>query len=171
MNAKERTVRLRAIEPEDLDVLYGIENDMTLWNTGVTNVPYSRYILHDYVANNKFDIYADRQVRLIVENEGSKTVGIADITEFSPKHHRAETGIVIMTAERGKGYATAALAELCRYARKELNMHQLYAIIAQNNCQAQKAYRKAGFKETAVLKEWLLEEGKYLDAVMMQIFF
>jgi len=30
-------VRLRAIEPEDLDLLYTIENDVSLWNVGTTN--------------------------------------------------------------------------------------------------------------------------------------
>ena len=38
-------IRLRAIEPEDLDLLYRIENDRELWNVGTTNVPYSRYTL------------------------------------------------------------------------------------------------------------------------------
>ena len=36
------SIRLRAIEPEDLDLLYLIENDTRLWNVGTTNVPYSR---------------------------------------------------------------------------------------------------------------------------------
>ena len=40
-------VHLRAIEPEDLDLLYRIENDQTLWHLGTTNVHYSRYTLHD----------------------------------------------------------------------------------------------------------------------------
>ena len=56
---------LRAMEPEDLDVLYSIENDIELWSAGYTTVPYSRYILHDYIANATCDIYADRQVRLM----------------------------------------------------------------------------------------------------------
>ena len=58
------TIHLRAIEPEDLDFLYRIENDVKLWNVGITNVPYSRYALHDYVANASGDIYTDHQVRL-----------------------------------------------------------------------------------------------------------
>ena len=49
-------VKLRAMEPEDLDLLYSIENDMVLWNVGTTNVPYSRYVLHDYIANSSCDI-------------------------------------------------------------------------------------------------------------------
>ena len=65
MSEKNLTkVRLRAMEPEDLDFLYNIENDRELWNVGNTNVPYSRYVLHDYIANSTNDIYSDGQVRL-----------------------------------------------------------------------------------------------------------
>ena len=52
-------VRLRAMEPEDLDFLYAMENDKEVWDVGCTNVPYSRYVLHDYIANASNDIYAD----------------------------------------------------------------------------------------------------------------
>lgn len=42
------------MEPEDLDFLYGVENDDRLWNVGVTNVPYSKVcfwtILHQQLA-------------------------------------------------------------------------------------------------------------------------
>ena len=31
-------MKLRAIEPEDLDLLYQIENDQSLWKVGATNV-------------------------------------------------------------------------------------------------------------------------------------
>ena len=59
---------LRAMEPEDLDILYRIENDFELWAVGATNVPYSRYALHEYIASASGDIYTDRQVRLIIED-------------------------------------------------------------------------------------------------------
>ena len=93
-------IRLRAIEPEDLDILYTIENDVSLWSVGTTNVPYSRYVLHDYIAHASNDIYTDRQVRLIIENEEGKMVGIADVMNFDPQHLRAELGIVIQSGFR-----------------------------------------------------------------------
>ena len=86
----EKIVRLRAIEPEDLELLYLIENDIQLWNVGVSNVPYSRYVLHDYIANTASDIYTDKQLRLIVENHGGEVVGIADLVNFDPRNLRAE---------------------------------------------------------------------------------
>ena len=104
-----RNIRLRAIEPEDLDLLYRIENDSSLWNVGATNVPYSRYTLHDYIASSSDDIYADRQVRLIIETQHGETVGLADLINFSPQHRRAEVGIVIMEPQRRRGYALEAL--------------------------------------------------------------
>ena len=42
----QKRIRLRALEPEDLDELYQIENDRRLWDVGLTNVPYSRFALH-----------------------------------------------------------------------------------------------------------------------------
>ena len=36
---KRPEVTLRAMEPEDLDVLYHVENDNSMWNISTSNVP------------------------------------------------------------------------------------------------------------------------------------
>ena len=100
---KEPNIRLRALELEDLDFLYQIENDDRLWELGVSNVPYSRRVLLDYITSASADIYVDNQVRLIVENEQNEQVGILDLTDFDPRHHRAELGIVIKKEFHGAG--------------------------------------------------------------------
>ena len=98
---------LRALEPEDLDVLYSIENDIELWNVGYTTVPYSRYLLHDYIANSTCDIYADKQLRLLaVTKDGGDVVGIVDITDYNPQHNRAELGLVVRRQYRNMGYGS-----------------------------------------------------------------
>ncbi len=163
-------INLRAIEPEDLDFLYGIENNIQLWNVGTTNVPYSRYTLHDYIATSSDDIYTDKQLRLIIENEKGVTVGIADLMNFSPQHLRAETGIVIIDSERKKGYAKDALCALCDYSRRILHIHQLFGIVAISNKAAIRLYERCLFSNQAVLKEWLYDGEKYSDALIMQRF-
>ena len=50
-------VRLRALEPEDLELLYRWENDPELWEVGNTLAPYSRYILKEYIAGSDRSIY------------------------------------------------------------------------------------------------------------------
>lgn len=161
---------LRAIEPEDLDLLYQIENDSNLWQVGTTNVPYSRYTLHDYIATSSDDIYADRQMRLIVEGDNGEAVGIADLVHFDPQHLRAEVGIVIQSNYRRKGYASAAIQELCNYSMRIIHLHQLYVIVASDNHPALSLFEKNGFKTQNILSEWLFDGQKYRDAVLMQRF-
>ena len=163
-------MRLRAIEPEDLDLLYEIENDQSLWQVGTTNVPYSRYTLHDYIATSSDDIYADRQVRLIAENDEGETVGIVDLVQFSPQHLRAEVGIVILKPHRQKGYASAALQHLCDYALRVVHLHQLYAVVDIRNQVAVALFQKNGFSVGNSLSEWLFDGHQYHDAQLMQRF-
>lgn len=162
-------VTLRAMEPEDLDTLYAIENDRGIWNVGVTNVPYSRYALRNYIAGTASDIYADRQVRLMVDDSRGTTVGIADIANFSPDHRRAEVGIVIMDRHRRQGLATAALRQLAAYARATLHLHQLYAVVPQGNEASARLFARLGFTVTATLRHWLFDGTRYHDALVMQL--
>ena len=158
------------MEPEDLDLLYTIENDQKLWAVGVTNVPYSRFVLHDYIANTKNDIYTDGQVRLMIEKESGGVVGVADLINFDPKNNKAELGLVIMQQYRHQGYAVAAVRQLESYALDILHLHQLYVIIAESNAGALDLFRKEGFSEAVRLQDWLFNGKKYEDAMLLQTF-
>ena len=164
-------VSLRAMEPEDLDVLFEIENDERDWNVGVTNVPYSRSLLLDYIMNTSGDIYADKQVRLMIENEGKVTVGIVDLVNFSPTHLRAELGLVIKKEFRDRGYGASVVRKVCEYGRNVLHLHQIYAIVPKNNISCSKMLEDVGFQVNMVLKEWLFDGKSYADAQLFQIFF
>lgn len=163
-------ITLRALEPEDLDALYAIENDVECWDVGHTSVPYSRYALHDYIANASADIYADRQVRLAIANEEGDIVGLVDVMNFDPRHQRAEAGIVVMKRYRRRGFAEAALQQLGDYALRVVHLHQLYALVAVDNEAALNLFRKAGFAHESVLQQWLYDGHQYADAVLMQRF-
>ena len=166
----EPIVKLRAMEPEDLDVLYQIENDASIWHVGTNNVPYSRYTLHDYIAHASGDIYTDKQVRLMIDNEQSETVGIVDLVNFSPQHQRAEIGIVIKNGYRNLGYANAAIRKIMEYAHELLHLHQLYAIIETTNNISITLFESLGFSQTTYLKEWTFDGTNYTDAIVMQRF-
>ena len=163
-------VRLRAMEPEDLDALYRIENDRDVWDVGENNVPYSRYILHDYIANASADIYADKQVRMVVENEEGQLVGVADVVNFCPSHARAEVSIVICREHRKKGYARAAIRQIMEYALRTLHLHQLYAVVREDNMPSLNLFSSLGFKSKMVLEDWLFDGKDYHNALVMQFF-
>ena len=163
-------VILRAMEPEDLDFLYMIENDITLWDVSSTNMYYSRYLLRDYVARCTGDIYTDKQLRLVAEDADGEIVGIVDLVNFEPRHQRAEVGIVIRKNCRGKGYGQQALLQLTDYARRILHLHQLYVYVDADNETSMRLFEHAGFRRTTVLKDWLCLENNYRDVVFMQYF-
>ena len=106
-------MRIRAIEPEDLELLYTIENDMSLWWISSQTAPLSRYHLRDYIANNEADIYKDGQIRFVIEIDNpdgeSCAVGLVDLFNFSPQHHRAEIGIALL-----KEYSKSLLLTLLK---------------------------------------------------------
>ncbi len=163
-------VHLRAIEPEDLDTLYGIENDPSVWNVSTTNVPYSRYALYEYVATSKNDIYSDRQVRMMIEDKQHYVVGIVDVIDFDPSHLRAEVGIVIRHELRNKGYALATMNIIKKYAFNVLHLHQLYVCIDIENTDSIKLFEKSGFVKAGELKDWLFDGRDYHSALLMQLF-
>ena len=76
-------VRLRALEPEDLELLYRWENDPELWEVGNTLAPYSRYILKEYIAGSDRSIYESRQLRFMIEDcDTGTSVGIVDLSRI-----------------------------------------------------------------------------------------
>lgn len=42
-------IYLRAVEPEDMDIMYEMENDPSMWDISNFTVPYSRYVLRQYI--------------------------------------------------------------------------------------------------------------------------
>ena len=117
-------VRLRALEPEDLELLYRWENDPELWEVGNTLAPYSRYILKEYIAGSDRSIYESRQLRFMIEECDTGTcVGIVDLFDFEPHPNRAACGIMldgsVKTIDGIRLYVFEASSTLCAYSRGE----------------------------------------------------
>lgn len=161
-------MRLRALEPEDLELLYTIENNRDLWWIGAQTAPLSRYHLHNYIANNEGDIFKDEQVRFIIDQEGV-AVGIIDIFNFSPLNSRAEIGIALLAEYQGRGLAKEAICQLAQYAREVVSMHQIYAVVPKSNQASLNMLNGAGFRISATLPDWIRHCGKYEEAILMNL--
>jgi len=169
MKMKNEIIHLRALEPEDLEVLYKWENDSSLWLLGSTLSPYSRYVLKEYISESYKGIYEQKQLRLmIVLNEGSKTVGMIDLYDFDPHNNRAGVGILLDEAFQRKGYASMALDLLISYAFSFIKIHQLYAYIPETNVASISLFQKCGFKESGFLKQWNVGNDGYDNVFVFQ---
>ena len=163
-------VRLRAMEPEDLEVMYAMENDSQTWDVTNFTVPYSRFVLKQYIENSECDMFADRQLRMmIVRAEDDALIGTIDITEFSPMHARGEVGIAIRKEYQGNGYAKEALRLLCDYVFSFLYLKQLIVHISVDNEASIRLFESCGFVRCGLLKEWWRVGGCYKDVVLLQL--
>ena len=52
---------MRALEPIDADLLYKWENNQVLWPVSFTQIPFSKFILEDFVNASHQDIYTNKQ--------------------------------------------------------------------------------------------------------------
>ena len=168
-----KKITLRAMELEDIDVLYDMENDLRHWDVSDTQMPFSRYTMEQYVlscANQ--DIYTLKQVRLMICVNGSgSAIGCIDLYDYQPQHQRAAVGIMVSEQHWRHGYASEALELLCNYARDILHLHQLYCHISASNIQSLHLFEKQGFVQTAILKGWRqADTDRWEDVLLLQCF-
>ena len=168
MNIEGNLCRLRALEPEDLDAMYGWENDTDSWRVSGTVAPFSRHVLSRLIDEQQFDIYATRQMRLVIETPDGSAVGAVDMFEFDPQNLHAGVGIIVAPPYRNQGFALDALQTLERYVRDVLRMHQLWCSVGADNDASLALFRKAGYTECGRRKEWLLTSTGAIDVVLMQ---
>ena len=163
-------INLRALEPEDLEFLFEIENNESFWEVSHTQTPFSKYILKQYLENAHLDIFEAKQLRLIIEEKSTnEKLGMIDLFDFNPMHKRAGIGILIHPDFQKKGFASETLSLIIDYAFKFLNVHQLYANITTDNSKRISLFKKHKFQEIGIKKDWILSEGKFKDEILFQL--
>lgn len=168
---KGKNIYLRALEPNDLEFVYAVENDESIWNVSNTQTPYSRFLIRQYLENAHQDIYEAKQLRLaICKDQDFPAIGLIDLFDFDPKNNRAGIGILILNQDnRNSGVGSEALELLLNYAFTHLNLHQLYANIDTENEISISLFTKFGFQKIGIKKQWNLVNGTYKDEALFQL--
>jgi diamine N-acetyltransferase len=167
---ENKTLLLRALEPEDLDILYEWENNPELWKYGSTLMPYSKFALRDYLTNSLQGIMHSRQLRLMaIEKKTRTAVGTVDLYDYDPIHQRAGIGILVDVPCQRKGFGTDMLLLTAAYAFNILHLNQLYAHIPVSNTISFNLLSKCGYKQSGILKSWLKTSNGFEDVHLMQL--
>ena len=161
-------IKLRPIEPWDVDKILEWENNHKNWRVSNTLVPFSKELIMQYI-NSAQDIYSVKQVRFIITQvDDLVPIGSIDIFEFDAKHQRAGVGILIEEAHRGKGDALEALSLLDEYALNVVGIRNLFCNILEDNTQSQALFTKAGYVEVGRKINWFNDQIDWLDEIMYQ---
>ncbi len=171
MTLKGENIYLRALEPEDLEFVYAIENDESIWEISHTQTPYSRYLIRQYLENAQQDIYEAKQLRLVIcYNDSTDPLGLIDLFDYDPQNSRAGIGILIQDSkDRNKGLGSEALQLLINFSFSKLQLHQLYANIGTDNQLSLQLFTKFGFQKIGIKKQWNKVNNVYKDEALFQL--
>ena len=163
-------IKLRALEPTDVDLLYRWENNTAIWKASNTIVPFSKESIEQFISYER-DIYSDKQLRLVIcLIKDEKAIGCIDLFDYDMRHQRAGVGILIAEeSERKKGYATESLQVLIEYAFSTLFVHQLYCNIPADNKNSVLLFEKQDFKKIGVKKDWIKTADGWTDELLFQL--
>ncbi|MDG1729060.1 MAG: GNAT family N-acetyltransferase [Algibacter sp.] len=167
---KGENIYLRALEPEDLEFIHAIENDESIWEISNTNTPYSKFLIKQYLDHAHKDIFEVKQLRLVISDYDNVALGMIDLFDFDFKHRRAGVGVLVKEPhDRLKGYGREALKLLIDYSFTQLDLHQLYCNISEENDASVKLFSNQGFKKIGLKKDWNYVNGSFKNEYLFQL--
>ena len=138
-------IKLRTLKDTDLDFLFSLENDKSLWAVSGTTESFSLVQLANYISHAKQDIAIAEQFRFVIDWQG-KAIGCIDLYEYNFKKKNAGVGIVILKEYRRKGFAKQSLTLLIKYAWEKLHLKQLHTGIFSDNKASLALFQSVGFE-------------------------
>ena len=171
MSLSGKHIYLRAVEKDDAGQVFLWENNPKNWKVSNTEVPFSMYDIVQLIEQQS-DLRKSGQLRLVImtQPEESRAVGVIDLYDVNFKHGYAAVGILIAEdQDKGKGFATEALALLINYCTEILELRNLYCQIHGDNQASVSLFEKAGFKHAGTRKNWLRFKNEFFDELTYQL--
>lgn len=164
---KDDILLLRAVNPEDADIMWEVETDSTQWIQNCMAAPMSRTMLMEYALSYSADPFREGQLRLIIERRvDNETLGIVDLYEISAIHRRAFIGIYVIPKFRQMGFGEKTLKLIEKFAFSILNLNQLGAKIVIDNKESINLFKKLNFSECGCMPDWIQTGNKWSDLLL-----
>jgi RimJ/RimL family protein N-acetyltransferase len=105
----------------------------------------------------------------IVGPGADECCGQIDVHQVDWDHLRAEAGIWIAPAQRGRGMAPEALRLAGRWLLESCGLKRVQLVTEPDNAPMRRAAHKAGLREEGILRGYLRERGRRVDVVVMSL--
>ncbi len=165
-----KLVRLRALEPSDVELAYTWVNDREVTAYLMLRYPMSRGQEEKYLSEASSEGSSFPDVRLAIETRDGVHIGMCGPHRARPEDRGAELGIMIGDKSFwSNGYGTDTMQTLVRFAFEQMNLHKVALGVFEFNERAQACYRKCGFVEEGRFREEYFQDGRYWDVIRMSI--
>ena len=165
--AKEAEVFLGPVMEEDSATLFNWINDRDLV---LFNAPYRP--ISDLHHRQWFEAIQHREDSVIfgIREKTGRLVGTCQLVNRNQVNQSAELQIRIGDErDRGRGFGTAAVRQLLRFAFQDWNLHRVQLAVLDGNEAALRAYLKCGFQKEGLLRDAVHIDGKYRDLIVMGV--
>ena len=136
-------IKLRTLKDTDLDFLFSLENDKSLWAVSGTTESFSLVQLANYISHAKQDIATAGQFRFVIDLENTP-IGFIDLFDYTV--NSAGVGVIIAKNYRRRGFSKEALELLIDYATNTLKIEKLHCNIQKDNLASIKLFTSCGFE-------------------------
>ena len=107
--------------------------------------------------------------QFIIECEAGP-IGTVFLKNIDTELQKAEFGIFLGNGDcRGKGYGSAAAAQIVTYGFTKLALNRIYLSVFMSNPAAIRSYEKVGFRHEGVLRQDFKNQDGFVDVCLMSI--
>jgi len=162
-------VRLRAMEEGDWEASYHNRFDSAARFLLQSEMELPPTTAGEQEAVRQFVGFAPGTGRLMftIENLAGENVGAFNLNAIDERNGTFSIGIQIDRHHRGKGYGTAAMRLLLRYAFCERRLHKLNNSLLAGNTASARMFEKLGAVVEGRRRETVFSGGKYHDEILV----
>jgi len=161
-------VRLRAVQPEDWEQHY-----LNMFDSKARRLLQDEIELPPTIDNEKmsaegFSNFKNDTGRLMftIENLNGDNVGAFNLNSIDEKNGTFSIGMQIGQEHRGKGYGTAAMRILLKYAFFERRLNKMNNGTLEGNIASITMLKKLGCLQEGIRRQQVYTNGKYYDTIL-----
>jgi RimJ/RimL family protein N-acetyltransferase len=109
---------------------------------------------------------ASGRLMFTIETLDGTAVGGLNLNSIDPRNGTFHIGMQIDVGQRGKGYGTAAMRILLRYAFCERRLNKYNCSCLQTNGASMAMLKKLGAVQEGVRRQSVYTDGRYMDEVL-----
>lgn len=164
---KGTRVTLRPIVAGDADDFWAdLDDEEARFLTG-THAEFSREQIERWVSSRAEQ--PDRLDLAVVDLASGEWLGELAVLDWDSDNRSCGFRIALNSRGRGRGIGPAAMTLLFDYVFEHLPINRVGLEVYAFNTRAIAAYERLGFVREGVLRETLLWDGRYHDAIVMSI--
>ncbi len=160
---------LRKISKQDVEFIFKCLNNKELTSYlslgPLKSVEHAKRLIKGYLK------YWDNKIQfnyiIEIREDNIENIGSVSLWNINWKHKRAQIGIWLIPSFWNKGLGEKTLIMIKNVGFYHLKINRLEAYIAIDNIRSISLFKKCGFKEEGMLKQYLNFYGNFYDALIL----